>query len=544
MDDVLVLYEDTDELYELSSNFGPEADDLMMPAPNAFYLEHEPHMPVRLLHLERAFPLCQNESEAHFLFRAQDKQGRFVDLVNPASLVPRNGPEGGIVLKIFRSPAPRTEPSTQTVQAELAKPVPAEYWEYEKFQQSAQRRRPNKHKAALDALTESVESFEFDATVAAASDAVKEGVTAVKDMGRKLSTQLGGLDEEKLKKQGKKLLGGIKSLWGKAKESTEAALREAGAAASSMASSSMQIGRYRVKIERELAEGGFSVVYLARDEATNQPLAVKKMVAQTKDARQDATTEVKLLRAMDHPNIISVMDTEVLDVDGQKHFYLLFEYIQQTAYDVMAANIAKSPNYDFSDVNTYASPFTESQALECVLGCCEALAYMHEKMRICHRDFKPHNVLLKTNGGGFMGGPTAVVMDVGSASPLIVAVKTRSDALKLEEEAASKCSAPYRCPELTEVNVGVTVDGGSDMWSLGCSLFALAFGYCPFETPKEGVMKLGILNGRYSFPRNASVTNFSEGYRNLISKLLSGDSNDRGSARDCAAEIKQLLRRN
>jgi len=209
----------------------------------------------------------------------------------------------------------------------------------------------------------------------------------------------------------------------------------------------------------------------------------------------------------------------------------------------MAANITKSPHYEYSNVNSYASPFTEVQALECMLGCCEALAYMHNKLRVCHRDFKPHNVLLKDNGGGFMGGPMPVVMDVGSVGPLIVEVKTRGEALNLEEDAVSKCSAPYRCPELTAVNVGTTVDGGSDMWSVGCSLFALAFGYCCFETPKEGVMKLGILGGRWSFPRNDCVNQFSEGYRSLIGKLLQVDSNDRGSARDCADEIKRLLSR-
>ena len=35
------------------------------------------------------------------------------------------------------------------------------------------------------------------------------------------------------------------------------------------------------------------------------------------------------------------------------------------------------------------------------------------------------------------------------------------------------------------------------MWALGCTLFCLAFGRSPFETSREGVLRLAILNGRY-----------------------------------------------
>ena len=77
-----------------------------------------------------------------------------------------------------------------------------------------------------------------------------------------------------------------------------------------------------------LAEGGFSMVYMARDEGNDSKYAVKKMICQTKEGLKDAQTEVKLLRAMDHPNIIPLMGHKVVDADRAKHYFLLFEYVR------------------------------------------------------------------------------------------------------------------------------------------------------------------------------------------------------------------------
>ena len=398
----------------------------------------------------------------------------------------------------------------------------------------------------------------------------------------------------------KKLGSGMKGLWNNLKSTTESFVQNA----SSQVQASLTVGRYDIRIQTLVAEGGFSMVYLCKDEVrigTNnrhnhvacltssksfshssqtpnsptfsQPLALKKMICQTRESRSDANTEIKLLRACSHPNIITLLDSSSVDVEGAqrgtKEFYLLFPFIEKSAYDIIATNITKSRGYKYEDVNTYAPPYSEIDALEVLLGCCSALSYFHTELLVSHRDFKPHNVLLRFDGGGFMGGPTAVVMDVGSAARANVEVKNRTEAINLEEEvrgspanahghtgdhlnsnlhffsflsqAGTKCSAPYRAPELFEVRVGSVVGVATDIWSLGCTMFALAFGYCPFETPKEGVMKLAILNGNWKFPRSGSVNEFSEGYKSLIEKLLSREPEDRGTAKEAVEEFKLLL---
>ena len=68
-------------------------------------------------------------------------------------------------------------------------------------------------------------------------------------------------------------------------------------------------------------------------------------------------------------------------------------------------------------------------------------------------------------------------------------------AVMIQDEAQGMCSPPYRAPELTDVRAGVPIDERADVFSMGCTLFTMAFGHSPFESPYEGLMTLALLNG-------------------------------------------------
>jgi serine/threonine protein kinase len=97
-------------------------------------------------------------------------------------------------------------------------------------------------------------------------------------------------------------------------------------------------------------------------------------------------------------------------------------------------------------------------------------------------------------------------MDLGSVTDARMKVLTRRSALVAEDEAAVKTSAAYRAPELTQVQVDSELTEAVDMWAVGCTMFCLSFGRSPFETSREGVLKLAILNGKYDTPaRNTNI---------------------------------------
>jgi len=89
------------------------------------------------------------------------------------------------------------------------------------------------------------------------------------------------------------------------------------------------------------------------------------------------------------------------------------------------------------------------------------------------------------------------------------------------------------------------VDTRADVWALGCTLYAMAFGRNPFESPTEGILKLAILNGRFTFPPDASspvgTPRFSPGFCQLIKYCLQPEPAQRPFLIDVINQTRKLL---
>lgn len=89
--------------------------------------------------------------------------------------------------------------------------------------------------------------------------------------------------------------------------------------------------------------------------------------------------------------------------------------------------------------------------------------------------------------------------------------------------AAERSSMPYRAPELFDVPTNCTLTEATDVWSLGCLLYALAYLHSPFETTQTieqgGSIAMAVLNGAYKMPPS-SEDPYSEKTRDIIRQSL------------------------
>ncbi|POM59904.1 NAK/MPSK protein Kinase [Phytophthora palmivora] len=258
----------------------------------------------------------------------------------------------------------------------------------------------------------------------------------------------------------------------------------------------MQSGR-TVVVSTEVAQGGFSFVYKARDTDTGEAFALKKVLCQTDEQVQLAKAEIQAHKSFAHPNIMPLSDYAVVStVSDTFEYYLLFPFMENgTLRDMINTAISQ-------DVR-----IPEAQILDMFLQICRAVAELHSKSPpLAHRDIKPENVMLSDEG-------EPLLTDFGSVTTADVIISKRSDALLLQENAAQQSSMAYRAPELYDVPDNAHISSATDVWSLGCLLYAMSFGYSPFECSfyDSGVVRvvectyLAVI-GPIKFPKNCSYS--------------------------------------
>ena len=212
----------------------------------------------------------------------------------------------------------------------------------------------------------------------------------------------------------------------------------------------------RYDIDREIGQGGYATVYLAKDIKHGRHVAIKVLNANLEDERGETRflREIALLARLQHPNILPLYDSG--HVEGL--VYYVMPYVTgETLRDRLQSE----------------SRLTIDAACNIAREVADALAYAHSQ-GVVHRDIKPENILLSEGH--------AVVADFGVARAIDLATVQH-----ITRTGAGAPGTPaYMSPE--QLLREKEPDARSDIYSLGCVLYEMVTGAQPFAG-EGGMMK-------------------------------------------------------
>jgi serine/threonine-protein kinase len=221
------------------------------------------------------------------------------------------------------------------------------------------------------------------------------------------------------------------------------------------------LGRYQV--EKELGKGAMGVVYLGKDPKIGRIVAIKTMALsqefeadELEEVKQRFFREAETAGRLNHPNIVTIYDA------GEEHdlAYIAMEFLKgkDLVPQTKPGNLLPLP-----------------KTLSVVARVAEALAYAHQQ-NVVHRDIKPANIMYDAQAD------SVKVTDFGIAR-ITDSSKTKTGMVL--------GTPSYMSPEQL---AGKKIDGQSDLFSLGVTLYQLACGSLPFQGDSMTQLMFKIAN--------------------------------------------------
>lgn len=212
----------------------------------------------------------------------------------------------------------------------------------------------------------------------------------------------------------------------------------------------------RYKLADFIGQGGMSLVYRAVDIRTGHSVAVKILKSEynsDKEFLERFQREAQAASLMSHHNIVNLLD---VGVEGE-YRYLVLEYVSGST---------------LKDIIRQKGQLSTHTAIQIAIRILSALQHAHDN-GIIHRDIKPQNVLVHSDGH-------VKVADFGIAR--------MTNAFTISKGDTVVGSVHYSSPEQA---TGGVADGTSDLYSTGVVLYEMLTGRVPFtgETPVAVAMQ-------------------------------------------------------
>ena len=221
------------------------------------------------------------------------------------------------------------------------------------------------------------------------------------------------------------------------------------------------LGRYEV--EKELGKGAMGIVYLGKDPKIGRVVAIKTMALsqefeadELQDVKERFFREAETAGRLTHPNIVTIFDA------GEEH---------DLAY--IAMEFLKGKDLTLHTKQDNLLPLDKT--LSIVARVADALAYAH-KNNVVHRDIKPANIMCD------LESDSVKVTDFGIAR-ITDSSKTKTGMVL--------GTPSYMSPEQL---AGKRIEGRSDLFSLGVTLYQLCCGKLPFAGDSMAQLMYKIAN--------------------------------------------------
>jgi eukaryotic-like serine/threonine-protein kinase len=255
----------------------------------------------------------------------------------------------------------------------------------------------------------------------------------------------------------------------------------------------LRLARY--EIEREIGKGAMGSVYLGRDPKINRVVAIKAIAladafeeADLAEAKARFFREAEMAGRLNHPGIVTVYDA---GEDGRLA-YIAMEYLK----GVHLSHYAESEHL-----------LDPRRVLHLIARVADALHYAH-RQNVVHRDIKPANIMFDVDSDELK------ITDFGIA--------------RLTDTSRTKTgivlgTPSFMSPEQLE---GRVIDGRSDLFALGISLYQLLTGQLPFRA--ESMTRLMHKIASEPYPPVRSIRpELPEAVEAVLARALAKDPEDR-----------------